>query len=568
MRWGVVPDADGALDALVQAQHPIEGVWTLSYLMAHWAARQAHLPRQAGCCCACACPMACAWCCCTTGARVLAPAAGNRAGFAGARGGAHAQIPADNRIIERDTRPQVLSMHPAPDLRASLQNQGLPLLPAVAPRKAAGMLAEVLALAGQRAPGQLAAADQPTPPGPACAPGAQGGHGGRAADWAGCFGAAGPGFARGAEQSRARVQQATNMEAQAQAIREDLARRQINVPLLRLALEVQRQELDQGLDPAQPLWMLGQMLQAHPRPSWCAPNKPCAPRPAPVRASGRRGHARGTGQRGPAGGMAVRDPPRRWPAAAPASGRFEALGQSVAAWPQWQVKIDPVRLESATAIGGGQNATTDAAASAWRWCLGCTADQCRGDALMKRLWPVVFPLVRPAVLTLAGVLAAQLVAVLVLWGVRHFLYPAGNRPRLRNRPHGQLEEARAEQADVQNHLRQYQQMVAAGWWVASRAPWVEDLLRILQQQGFAGQVSFTLAAPEVNGTAPRRPSPRARAAPCAGTAVCTGARNRGAACAGATAIAPCPRLACGRLRVRATHARGPFGALPCQLSAH
>ena len=55
------------------------------------------------------------------------------------------------------------------------------------------------------------------------------------------------------------------MEAQAQAIREDLARRQINVPLLRLALEVQRQELDQGLDPAQPLWMLGQMLQAHPQ---------------------------------------------------------------------------------------------------------------------------------------------------------------------------------------------------------------------------------------------------------------------------------------------------------------
>ena len=69
----------------------------------------------------------------------------------------------------------------------------------------------------------------------------------------------------GAEQSRARVQQAADMEAQTQTLREDLARRQINVPLLRLTLEVQRQELDQGLDPAQPLWMLGQMLQAHPQ---------------------------------------------------------------------------------------------------------------------------------------------------------------------------------------------------------------------------------------------------------------------------------------------------------------
>lgn len=57
---------------------------------------------------------------------------------------------------------------------------------------------------------------------------------------------------------------------------------------------------------------------------------------------------------------------------------LEALGQSVAAWPQWQVKIDPVRLESATALAGGQNATTDAAASAWRWCLGLRATNAVG----------------------------------------------------------------------------------------------------------------------------------------------------------------------------------------------
>ena len=82
---------------------------------------------------------------------------------------------------------------------------------------------------------------------------------------------------------------------------------------------------------------------------------------------------------------------------------------------------------------------------------------------MKRLWPVVFPLVRPAVLTLAGVLAAVLVAVLALWGVRHFLFPGWQQAQATQQAaQGQLEEARAEQADVQNHLRQYQQMVAAG----------------------------------------------------------------------------------------------------------
>ena len=117
---------------------------------------------------------------------------------------------------------------------------------------------------------------------------------------------------------------------------------------------------------------------------------------------------------------------------------------------------------------------------------------------MKRLWPVVFPLVRPAVLTLAGVLVAQLVAVLVLWGVRHFLYPGWQQAEAAQQAaQGQLEEARAEQADVQNHLRQYQQMVAAGLVGGEpRAVWVEDLLRILQQQDLQGQVSFTLAAPE------------------------------------------------------------------------
>ena len=150
----------GQLDALVQAQHPIEGVWTLSYLMAHWAARQAHLPRQ-GWLLLCLClPYGMRMVLLHNGVPVFSRLLLETEPDLQAREVALTlKYLADNRIIERDTRPQVLSMDPAPDLRASLQNQGLPLLPAVAPRKAAGMLAEVLALAGQRAPGQLAAAD-------------------------------------------------------------------------------------------------------------------------------------------------------------------------------------------------------------------------------------------------------------------------------------------------------------------------------------------------------------------------------------------------------------------------
>ena len=371
----------GQLDALVQAQHPIEGVWTLSYLMAHWAARQAHLPREG-------------WlllCLCLPyGMRMVL---------------LHNRVPvfsrllletepdlqarevaltlkylADNRIIERDTRPQVLSMDPAPDLRASLQNQGLPLLPAVAPRKAASLLAEVLALAGQRAPGQLAAADLRRHH---LAQRAR--QGLRVATVVvlltglAALALQGQALLGGAEQSRARVQQATNMEAQAQAIREDLARRQINVPLLRLALEVQRQELDQGLDPAQPLWMLGQMLQAHPqaqlvrteqalRAQACPGAQPAGAEVTPVAPANAALQAEWQFEIRPDAGLLPRQ----------RQALLEALGQSVAAWPQWQVKIDPVRLESATALAGGQNATTDAAASAWRWCLGLRATNAVG----------------------------------------------------------------------------------------------------------------------------------------------------------------------------------------------
>ena len=117
---------------------------------------------------------------------------------------------------------------------------------------------------------------------------------------------------------------------------------------------------------------------------------------------------------------------------------------------------------------------------------------------MKRLWPVVFPLVRPAVWTLVGVLMAALASMLALWGVRYFLDPGWQQAEATQQAaQAHLEEARAEQADVQNHLHQYQQMAAAGLVGGEpRAVWVDDLLRILQQLDLQGQASFTLAAPE------------------------------------------------------------------------
>lgn len=117
---------------------------------------------------------------------------------------------------------------------------------------------------------------------------------------------------------------------------------------------------------------------------------------------------------------------------------------------------------------------------------------------MKRLWPVIFPLVRPAVLLLVGVVLALLLASAALWGVRYYLNPGWQKDQAAMQAaQSQLEEARAEQADVETHQRHYEQLVAAGLVGAEpRAVWVEDLLRITQDLGLQGHTSFTLAVPE------------------------------------------------------------------------
>ena len=360
------------LDALAQAQQPIEGVWTLSYLMAHWAARHAG-------------PSAQGWLLLCLGlpygmrmvllhdrvpvfSRLLLEADPT---LQAQEVGLTLKYLVDNRIIERDVRPAVLPMDPVPELRQGLQNLGLNLLSSAAPRNAGDMLAEVLAQAGPRAPGQLALAElrrhhlaQRVRQGLRLTTGA--------ALLAGLAGLAlqGKALLGSTDQSQQWQQQAVQMDQAAITIRENLAKRQINVPLLRLAMEVQQRELQDGIDPVQQLWMLGQVLQAHPqaqlvRTEQALRTKACAAAQ-------------------PGTGTAVPDLPGT--EATQAEWQFEirpdaallprqrqalldALGQSVAAWPQWLVQEDPLRTESATALAGGLSTATEQTAPTWRWCM-------------------------------------------------------------------------------------------------------------------------------------------------------------------------------------------------------
>ncbi len=156
-------------------------------------------------------------------------------------------------------------MDPAPDLRQGLQDLGLKLLPSAVPRHAHGMLAEVLA-AGARAPGNW--------PASRCA--ATTWRNARArVCWAADGAVALAGLAGLVLQGKAPC-----WAAPIKAVRRQQARRwcsrpgasvttwlgaRSTCPLLRLAMDVQQKELQKGIDPTQQLWMLGQLMQAHPQ---------------------------------------------------------------------------------------------------------------------------------------------------------------------------------------------------------------------------------------------------------------------------------------------------------------
>ncbi len=367
------PTLTGQLDELSKAGHPIEGVWPLSYLMAHWATRQATLSSQSWLLLCMGLPYGMRMVLLHNQVPVFSRLLlADDPGMQAQEVGQTLKYLTDNRIIERDVRPAILPLDPAPALRQGLQDLGLNMLPSASPRHAHGMLAEVLTLAGSRAPGNLASLQlrrnhlaQRTRQGLRWLTGA--------VALAGAAGLVlqGKALLAGVDQSRAQQQQAAQMTQSAQAIRDDLARRNINVPMLRLAMEVQQQELQKGIDPVQQMWLLGQLMQGHPQALLVRTEQTLSENACPdMQAS--------TDQELPAAAPETSTLQTEWqfdvrPSAdllpRQRQALLEALAKAVAAWPQWQVKINPERQESATALTGGQGSTIGGVAADWRWCL-------------------------------------------------------------------------------------------------------------------------------------------------------------------------------------------------------
>lgn len=365
------------LDEQVQQQRPVEGVWTLSYLMARWAALQHGLPASGWLFLCLALPHGMRMVLLHDRVPVFSRLLLDRDPEQQAQEvGQTLKYLVDTRVLDRSAAPGVVLMQPDPGLAEALQAQGLNLLPPLPARSARGVLADVLALAHGRSPGQLAS------------PGLRrhflagkarlglhlAGSALALVAVAGLYQQA-HGVLDRMQQARQAQQQAVAMEQTAQGLRQGIASSGMDIALLRLAMQVRERELQPGIQLPEPLWQLGQLLQAQPQadllrmemalvPQACAsaPADPAAPPAAP-------GDSTRTWTQW---SIEIRPAPGLLPRARQAL--LDDLGRAIAGWKDWKVLTDPARAESGAVIAGGQSGTADAMA-AWRWCLAPRAEQ-------------------------------------------------------------------------------------------------------------------------------------------------------------------------------------------------
>ena len=366
-----------ALDQEVAQKRPVQGVWPLSYLMAQWAGRQPSLK-----------PVVWLFLCLSLphGLRMVLLRQGVPV-FSrllldldpvqqAAEISLTLKYLIDNRMLDRDVQPGIVLMQPSTGLAEALQAEGVAVLPPVQARSAHGVLADVLALADRKTPGQLAPAaarryflaDQAR----------------QVSMLAGAVLALGGlwmvvGQAQAVmeqmDQTRQWQQQANNLTRSAQSIQQGIAASGVDTSLMRLAIEVKQRELQAGIDQPAALMRLGQLMQAQPQaelvrtelalvssacggapPLGAAGANPVQP-PAPPQAGNESTQVEWQFEIRPATGLSPRTRQQV----------LDALGKAVRDWPDWQVRLDPVQSASGAVIASNQAGSGPGAE--WRWCL-------------------------------------------------------------------------------------------------------------------------------------------------------------------------------------------------------
>jgi hypothetical protein len=285
----------------------------------------------------------------------------------------------DNRVLARFVQVGLVLLQPGLGLAEALEAQGQTVALRDNGTAPGSVLAEVLALAGPQAPGQLASDMQRRY---FLAQQAQ-----RGLKWGAgllmvggliaLFVQAQDVMARLSQTQQAQ-QLATGMDAEAQRIQQAIVASGVDTSLMRVAIEVKERELQAGVQPTEPLWHLGQLMQNQPQAELQRTELALVASPCGGATAGAPG--------GPAPVPAPSRPPappgvpeittlewsfeiRAGEGLSPRTRQnlLDRLGQGVRAWPAWQVLIDPVQAESGAVIASTPGGA--GAASTWRWCL-------------------------------------------------------------------------------------------------------------------------------------------------------------------------------------------------------
>lgn len=368
------------LDEQVQQQRPLEGVWTLSYLMARWARRQKQFSTTDWLFLCLGLPYGMRMVLLYKGVPVFSRLLLDTSpGQQALELGNTLKYLVDTRVLARMDASGILLMEPPPGLEEAVLAQGRKLLPTALSHGPQGLLADVLALADARAPGQMASMAQRRH--------YVAGKTRQALQWGGLVLALavttglvqqGRGVLAQVEQARQWQQQATEKEGDAQALREKLTASGTNVALLRLVIQVQQSQLQSGVALTEPLWLLGQLMQAHPqadvqRTEMALLAQACRS------AQGAQAEMAPTSPPTPGESTALRT---EWsfevqpqPGISPRERQalLESLAAGVQAWTGWRVQINPLRAESGAPIMGGSSGAAEQRSS-WRWCMVPSAE--------------------------------------------------------------------------------------------------------------------------------------------------------------------------------------------------
>lgn len=372
-----------ALDQEVAQKRPVQGVWPLSYLMAQWAARQPSLKTSAWLFLCLSLPHGLRMVLLKQGVPVFSRLLLDLDPMQQAREiSVTLKYLIDNRMLDRGVQPGILLMQPGTGLAQALQDEGVAVLPAVPAQSSRGVLADVLALAGGKAPGQLA-----PPPVRRYFLARQARQGlmlaGAMLALGGLWMVVGQAqvVRDQMEQTRQWQQQVSDMTRTVQTIEQGITASGVDTRMMRLAIEVKQRELQAGIDQPAALMRLGQLMQVQPdaelvRSSLSLVSNVCGGVPPAASVAG-------------AGGAesAARRPSTRQTAAEAdlrvewqfeirtASGLsprtrqqvLDDLGKAVRGWSEWQVYLDPVQSASGAVIASNQSGSGPGAA--WRWCL-------------------------------------------------------------------------------------------------------------------------------------------------------------------------------------------------------